>query len=216
MNLPVIELTNNAAQAKRLSGLAQSSRHRSVYLPLLRGLTPNSLAIFDFAEQGMVTGDRDTTTVAPQALYLLNDPFVRSESRALADRLLRRSNLSDAERIDLAYHLTLGRASSTAETGRAAEFLVDYTSAMQNSPLAGRSTSHPAAATSGKSVRAKSQKRATHKVVARSVRRQNGMDTQSNKTIDDEPSPMPPDPRTAAWATFCQALFDSAEFRYLK
>ncbi len=216
MNLPVIELTNNGVQAKRLSALAQSSRHRSVYLPLLRGLTPNSLAIFDFAEQGMVTGDRDTTTVAPQALYLLNDPFVRSESRALADRLLRRSNLSDAQRIDLAYHLTLGRSSTTPETGRAAEFLVDYASALQNSQLAARSTSPPAVATSGRSVRAKNQKRATHKVVARSVRRQNGKDTRSDKAIDDEPSPTPPDPRTAAWATFCQALFDSAEFRYLK
>ena len=29
------------------------------------GLTPRSLAVFDFAEQGMVTGSRDTTTVAP-------------------------------------------------------------------------------------------------------------------------------------------------------
>jgi len=215
MNLPVIELTNNGSQARRLTDLAQTSRHRSVYLPLLRGLTPNSLAIFDFAEQGMVTGDRDTTTVAPQALYLLNDPFVRSQSRALADRLLRRANLSDAQRIDLAYHLTLGRSSTTVEIGRAAAFLVDYASAVQNSQLAARGTSPPAVATSAKSVRAKNQKRATQKVVARSVRRQNGKDSQSDKTLDDEPPP-PPDPRTAAWATFCQALFDSAEFRYLK
>jgi cytochrome c553 len=216
MNLPVIELTNNGPQARRLSAFAQSSRHRSVYLPLLRGLTPNSLAIFDFAEQGMVTGDRDTTTVAPQALYLLNDPFVRSQSRVLAIRLLHRVKLSDPQRIELAYHLTLGRSSTTAETSRAAEFLVDYASAVQSSQLAARPASPPAVATSGKSVRAKNQKRATHKVVARSVRRQNGKDAQSDKTIDDEPSPTLADPRTAAWATFCQALFDSAEFRYLK
>ena len=37
----------------------------------------------------MVTGSRDTTTVATQALYLLNDPFVRRQSLALAERLLR-------------------------------------------------------------------------------------------------------------------------------
>ena len=215
MNLPVIELTNNGVQAKRLSALAQSSRHRSVYLPLLRGLTPNSLAIFDFAEQGMVTGDRDTTTVAPQALYLLNDPFVRSESRALADRLLRRSNLSDARSHRRGLPSHPGPLVNHGRNRPGCRFLVDFTSGMQI-PDSPRSTSPPAVATSGKSVRAKNQKRATHKVVARSVRRQNGKDTQSDKTIDDEQFPTPPDPRTAAWATFCQALFDSAEFRYLK
>jgi hypothetical protein len=93
---------------------------------------------------------------------------------------------------------------------------VDYAFAVQNSQLAARGTSPPAVATSGKSVRAKNQKRATHKVVARSARRQNGKDAPWDKTLDAEPSPTPPDARTAAWATFCQALFDSAEFRYLK
>ena len=38
----------------------------------------------------MVTGRRDTTTVATQALYLLNDPFVRRQSLDLAERLLGR------------------------------------------------------------------------------------------------------------------------------
>ena len=31
----------------------------------------------------MVTGSRDSTTVATQALYLLNDPFVRDQALAL-------------------------------------------------------------------------------------------------------------------------------------
>ena len=101
-----------ATTAPRRSGWprqAQASTHRSVYLPLLRGLTPRSLEVFDFAEQGMVTGSRDATTVATQALYLLNDPFVRRQSLALAERLLRHERRDDAGRIDLAYRLTLGR-----------------------------------------------------------------------------------------------------------
>ncbi len=87
---------------------AVASRQRSVYLPLLRGITPRSLEVFDFAEQGMVTGSRDTTTVATQALYLLNDPFVRRQALALAERLLARDGVDDAERISWAYRLTLG------------------------------------------------------------------------------------------------------------
>ena len=78
-----------------------------MYLPLLRDLTPSSLAVFDFAEQGMVTGHRDTTTVAPQSLYLLNDLFVLRQALALAERLVARTDLNDATRVDWAYRLTL-------------------------------------------------------------------------------------------------------------
>ena len=60
----------------------RASRHRSVYLPLLRGLTPTLARGLRFRRAGMVTGSRDTTTVAAQALYLLNDPFVRRQSLA--------------------------------------------------------------------------------------------------------------------------------------
>ena len=52
--------------------------------------------------RGMVTGDRDTTTVASQALYLLNDPFVRSQSRALAAACWKsRNQTSAADRFGL-------------------------------------------------------------------------------------------------------------------
>src|SRR5262249_9547851 len=91
----VMEIGNNGREAKHLSTAALASRHRSIYLPLVRGLIPKGLEVFDFAAQGMVTGRRDTTTVAPQALYLLNDPFVRTQALVLAQRLLRRGDLED-------------------------------------------------------------------------------------------------------------------------
>src|SRR5207249_3106540 len=93
----VMELPNNGPQAKRLEADSQASPHRSIYLPLLRGLTPHSLEVFDFAEQGMVTGQRDSTTVAPQALYLLNDPFVRQQAVALPERLNRQQTAADTD-----------------------------------------------------------------------------------------------------------------------
>src|SRR5436305_6204043 len=106
------ELPNNGPEAKKLAEQARASRHRSLYLPLLRGLVPTSLEVFDFAEQGMVTGSRDATTVATQALYLLNDPFVRRNALDLAERLLRETQLDDAARVDLAYRVTLARPAS--------------------------------------------------------------------------------------------------------
>jgi cytochrome c553 len=128
-DLKVIELSNTSPLAKRLAEDAFNSRHRSVYLPLLRGLTPRSLEVFDFAEQGMVTGSRDTTTVATQALYLLNDPFVRQQAQALAERLLKRGDLDDAGRVQFAYRLTLGRAATAQEFERVTGYLADYASA---------------------------------------------------------------------------------------
>jgi mono/diheme cytochrome c family protein len=126
MDLKVTELTNVSPLAKKLEAEAKNSLHRSVYLPLLRTLTPKALEVFDFAEQGMVTGSRDNTTVAPQALYLLNDPFVRQQSLTLADRLLKRTDLDDAGRITLAYRLTVSRPATAKEIERVRSYLADY------------------------------------------------------------------------------------------
>jgi hypothetical protein len=131
-NLKVMEVQTTSAEAQRMQAAAQASLHRSVYLPLLRGLLPPALEIFDFAEQGMVTGSRDTTTVAPQALYLLNDPFVRGQAQSLAERLLRPADQDDADRIQLAYRLTVGRAATATETERARKYLQEYETALRD------------------------------------------------------------------------------------
>ena len=75
---PAKELQDGRAARQRPRGPApctsaptQSTR-RSVYLPLLRGVTPRSLRGVRPREQRLVTGSRDTTTVPTQALYLLN------------------------------------------------------------------------------------------------------------------------------------------------
>ena len=75
-----------------------ASRHRSVYLPVLRDRLPDVLDLFDFAEPSLVTGDRETTNVPVQALYLMNSPFVQARAKALADRLLREADERRAAR----------------------------------------------------------------------------------------------------------------------
>ena len=220
MNLPVIELANNGEVARRLTAQAAASRHRSIYLPLLRGLTPNSLAVFDFAEQGMVTGARDTTTVAPQALYLLNDPFVRAQSQALAQRVLEAANISDARRIDLAYRLALGRPATNPETARATQYLVEYVAAAESLDAsrivktAGKTP--PGKTTASKATRTKNQKPAIRKVSQTAARSPRSDSRQRPNLPVDEGVSRPADPKTAAWSSFCQALFGAAEFRYLK
>ena len=107
---------------ERLPKDLDGSVHRSVYLPVIRDRLPDVLELFDFAEPSLVTGSRETTNVPTQALYLMNSPFIRERSEALADRLIRESS-SETQRIDLAFRLCLGRAPDDYEQRRAVEFL---------------------------------------------------------------------------------------------
>ena len=62
--------------------LDASDTHRSVYLPVIRDQVLESLALFDFADPSLVTGERATTTGPAQALYLMNSPFVIRQAEA--------------------------------------------------------------------------------------------------------------------------------------
>jgi hypothetical protein len=88
---------------------------RSVYVPVFRNALPELFQVFDFADPSMTTGRRDVSTVAPQALFLLNNPFVRAQAAAAAERLLAEPHADDAARIVRAWRLALGRPPSEAE-----------------------------------------------------------------------------------------------------
>jgi mono/diheme cytochrome c family protein len=103
------------------------SRRRSLYLPVVRNALPDVLALFDASDPNAVTAVRNDTTVASQALFLLNHPFVREQALAFSRRLLD-AKLSDAERLALGYRLALGREPRDNERGDAAEFLKKYQS----------------------------------------------------------------------------------------
>lgn len=64
---------------KRHKSLGETGklRCRSIYMPIVRGAVPPSLAIFDLPNPDLVTGRRDVTTVPTQALFMMNSPFVR-------------------------------------------------------------------------------------------------------------------------------------------
>ena len=58
---------------------------RSIYLPVVRNMLPDVLALFDAADPNGVTAVRNETTVASQSLFLLNNPFVREQARFFAE-----------------------------------------------------------------------------------------------------------------------------------
>ena len=209
-DLKVTEVRNNGPEAVKLAQAARTSTRRSVYLPLLRTLTPPVLHVFDFAEQGMVTGDRDTTTVPPQALYLLNDPFVLEQSLALASRVLKPADVGDADRVRQIYRLAYGRPATTAEVDRALAYVADYESAARGE----LAFSAPNKAATAETV----EENATDATESKKPAAQavNPDDPVPPAEAADAPPPRAADARTAAWASFCQAVFGSAEFRYVR
>jgi hypothetical protein len=97
--------------------------YRSVYLPVVRDFVPEVLDIFDFAEPSLVVASRDVTNVPVQALYLLNNGFVREQASAMAKRILAQQ-LTHPQQIALAYQYALGRPPSDAEETRAEQYLL--------------------------------------------------------------------------------------------
>jgi cytochrome c553 len=158
---------------------------RSVYLPVVRDFQNEALDAFDFADPSFVTGDRDETTVATQALYLMNDERVIELAMRMARRLMR-MDATDRQRITFAFQLAFGREPSAAEERAVTSFLRDFHQVDQGAPGG-----------------------------ATGVRERIRQRVQSQAGSGLPPDMLNASPEERAWTAFCQALFQTAEFRYL-
>ena len=109
---------------------------RSLYLPVVRSALYDFFQAFDFADPSVQSGRRETTTVAPQALFLMNSDVVLKQTAVLAGQLLADPNRDDAARIGELYQRTLGRAPRTVEIERATQFLARYEQQAAGEPAA--------------------------------------------------------------------------------
>jgi Protein of unknown function (DUF1553)/Protein of unknown function (DUF1549) len=199
--MKMVEMRDNGPEANGIHEAADKSRSRSVYLPLLRGVTPHALEAFDPVDQTLVSGSRDTTTVPGQALFLLNSSFVRRQSLALAERELKDTQATDGERVQRIYRRTLGRTPTEKELSRAVAFLAEYESG------------------------AREEFRTVKPVVKKATPAKPKKDDeppfdpdqidQTGEAVADE-MVQPKDAKTAAWLALVQALLGSAEYRFIR
>lgn len=99
---------------------------RTVYLPLKRERPQGELeilSIFDFPHPNDIIGARPKTTVATQALFLLNAPFVKQQAVRLSERLTKDEPNDERARINRLYLLTLSRRAASDEIETALTFL---------------------------------------------------------------------------------------------
>ena len=107
------------------------SRHRSIYLPIVRNAMPEALELFDAPDPSLVVGVRDTTTVPAQSLYLMNSAFVVEQSRQFAKRLLVAGDSSDKARVRQAFRLAFHRDPTASESEQMTDFVQRSQSAME-------------------------------------------------------------------------------------
>jgi hypothetical protein len=81
--------------------------YRTIYLPVVRDNIPELFSTFDFPGPTQIKGQRDVTTVAPQALFFMNDEFVTDVAGAIAEKA--------GKDVKAAYRLVLNREPSGEE-----------------------------------------------------------------------------------------------------
>jgi hypothetical protein len=103
------------------------NHRRSVYMFHKRVVHNPLLQAFDGPDAAASCGRRSVTTVAPQALAVMNEPFVRLRAGEFADRLLREAGQENAAIVDRAYRVALSRPPNPAERDKATAFLEQQT-----------------------------------------------------------------------------------------
>jgi hypothetical protein len=121
--VPVAGTGGKGQGAMVRSVLPLEAPYRSVYLPALRSMLPEMYTTFDFPDPSQIQGQRVITTVAPQALFLLNADLVVACARDAAQRLLQEPAADSDARILRTYLRLLGRPPTAEERADARQLL---------------------------------------------------------------------------------------------
>src|SRR5262249_52330814 len=103
--------------------LSSGPARRTLYGFLDRLNVPGLYRTFDFPMPDAMSPQRDTTTVAPQALFLMNNPFVLECARRLVQRPEVAAEKEWSARVERLYQSLYGRTPTSKELSLAVEFV---------------------------------------------------------------------------------------------
>jgi hypothetical protein len=101
----------------------EEQTRRSVYIFVKRTLGVPLLETFDLASPDTPTAARTTTTIAPQALILLNSTFMEEQADACAGRLMKEAGDEPPANIERLFRLALSRGPTPHEMQVALDYL---------------------------------------------------------------------------------------------
>jgi hypothetical protein len=125
---------------ERVGGPADSdpaSPRRLIYLSTSRADRSDFGSLFDRANPSLHVERRTTSTVAPQALYLMNDPLIRAQAHSLAQRTEARASGDPAPRVATLLRLVYGRPATEEEIALGRAFIARDPTAESARPSAG-------------------------------------------------------------------------------
>ena len=108
---------------------APENPRRTIYMFHKRVVQYPLMQAFDAPDAQVSCGRRINTTVAPQALALLNDPFVRLRAEELAGRIQKDAGEKLDSQLSRAYQLCLSREPTAEERADARSFIAKQTAA---------------------------------------------------------------------------------------
>src|SRR5215467_11847033 len=107
------------SDTEKRGGADYERNRRSVYIPVVRSSMYEMFQAFDLPDSSTSNGDRNSTVVAPQALFMMNASLVLKCAKSMAQKLLQRTDLDDSGRIRDAYERALARPPAVQDIDRA-------------------------------------------------------------------------------------------------
>lgn len=102
------------------------SKRRTIYVAVNRTAIPTPMVLYDFVDSTTSAGERPETTIAPQALYLMNNAFAAKNASDFAARLLADKEVSNEQRVRKAYSLAWQRVPDATELSGALKYIASY------------------------------------------------------------------------------------------
>lgn len=108
------------------------NKRRSIYLPVVRSALFEMFQVFDFSDPSVLNGKRQSTTIAPQALFMMNSKVVADECESMARNLLADNELNDQQRLERAFKMVYTRSASELEISESMGYLERYQEALES------------------------------------------------------------------------------------
>jgi hypothetical protein len=101
----------------------KEASRRTIYAHVKRSMIVPILEVLDLCDTTRTSAKRNVTSIAPQALTLLNGEFTNLQARHFADRLRSEAGADPEKQIVLAYRLAVCRPPTEAERAKLLQFL---------------------------------------------------------------------------------------------
>ncbi|WP_437187560.1 PSD1 and planctomycete cytochrome C domain-containing protein [Planctomicrobium sp. SH668] len=107
------------------------TNRRSIYLPVIRNNMYDVFSLFDYSNADVVSGGREVSTVAPQALFVMNSEMFLTAAEKFVERGFEEVPNDDTARIHRLYELALGRPPESHEAERFLRSVQDFIESIQ-------------------------------------------------------------------------------------